>query len=31
MENIYVFKVALRHRKGLWRKIEIRGDQTLGD
>lgn len=31
MEKIYVFKVALKHRKGLWRRIEIKGDQTLGD
>ncbi len=31
MEIIYVFKVVLKYRKGLWRKIEIRGDQTLGD
>jgi len=30
-KEIYVFKVALKHRKGLWRRIEIRGDQTLGD
>ncbi len=31
MVMIYVFKVALKYRKGLWRQIEIRGDQTLGD
>ena len=31
MGKVYVFKVALKHRKGLWRSIEIRGDQTLGD
>lgn len=31
MEKIYVFKVALKHRKGFWRRIEIKGDQTLGD
>jgi hypothetical protein len=29
-EKIFVFKVALKYRKGLWRRIEIRGDQTLG-
>ncbi|KKM92935.1 hypothetical protein LCGC14_1213370, partial [marine sediment metagenome] len=23
METIYVFKVALKYRKGLWRRIEI--------
>ena len=31
MGMVYVFKVALKHRKGLWRRIEIRDDQTLGD
>jgi hypothetical protein len=31
MEKLYVFKVALRYRKGLWRRIEIMGNQTLGD
>ncbi len=31
MEMLYVFKVALKYRKGLWRKIKIRGDQTLGN
>jgi hypothetical protein len=31
MGLVYVFKVALKHRKGAWRSIEIRGDQTLGD
>jgi hypothetical protein len=30
-EKIYVFKVALRYRKGLWRRIEIKGNQTLGN
>ncbi|MBU4374681.1 MAG: hypothetical protein KJ714_09680 [Euryarchaeota archaeon] len=30
-EKVYVFKVALKHRKGLWRRIEIKGNQTLGD
>ena len=29
--QIYRFKAALWHRKGLWRRIEIRGDQTLAD
>ena len=28
---MYVFKVALKYRKGLWRRIEIKGDQTLTD
>ena len=31
METIYVFKVALKYRKGLWRRIEIKKDQTLGE
>jgi len=31
MEKVYVFKVALKHRKRLWRRIEIRSEQTLGD
>ncbi|MBU0710370.1 hypothetical protein KJ762_06870 [bacterium] len=31
MKNVYVFKVALKHVKGLWRRIEIRSDQTLGN
>jgi len=30
-QQIYRFKAALRHRKGLWRRIEIRGDQTLAN
>jgi len=30
-EKIYVFKVALKYRKGLWRRIEIKGNQTLGN
>jgi len=30
MEKVYIFKVALKYRKRLWRRIEIRGDQTLG-
>lgn len=29
--QVYRFKAALRHRPGLWRRIEIRGDQTLAD
>lgn len=29
--EVYTFKVALKYRRGLWRRIEIRGDQTLGD
>jgi hypothetical protein len=31
MKKLYLFKVALKHRKGLWRRIEIRSDQTLSD
>jgi hypothetical protein len=31
MANIHVFKVALKYRKRIWRKIAIRGDQTLDD
>jgi hypothetical protein len=31
MERVYVFKVALKHRKGLWRRIEIKGIQTISD
>jgi hypothetical protein len=31
MGKVYVFKVALKYRKGLWRRVEIKGDQTLGD
>jgi len=31
MKKVYLFKVALKHRKRLWRRIEIRSDQTLGD
>lgn len=30
-DKIYVFKVVLKHRKGIWRRIEIKGSQTLGD
>ncbi len=29
-EKVYVFKVALKQRKGFWRRIEIKGNQTLG-
>ena len=29
-DTVYVFKIALKHRKKLWRRIEIKGDQTLG-
>ncbi|ODS36614.1 MAG: hypothetical protein A7316_04845 [Candidatus Altiarchaeales archaeon WOR_SM1_86-2] len=31
MAKVYQFKAALKHRKGLWRRIEIGDDQTLGD
>ncbi|MCL0034476.1 hypothetical protein M1N22_02095 [Dehalococcoidia bacterium] len=31
MEKVYVFKVALKHRRGLWRRIEIKGNQRLAD
>lgn len=31
MEKVYVFKVALKHQKGLWRRIEIKSNQTLGN
>ena len=30
-QQIYRFKVALKYRKGLWRKIEIQGEQTLAE
>lgn len=29
--QVYCFKAAFWHRKGLWRRIEIQGGQTLGD
>jgi hypothetical protein len=29
-QEVYRFKAALWHRKGLWRRIEIQGGQTLG-
>jgi len=31
MGEIYSFKVDLKYRKGLWPRIEITSDQTLGD
>ncbi len=31
MESVFTFKIALKYRKGLWRRIEIKGDQTLRD
>lgn len=30
-KRVYRFKAALKYRQGLWRRIEIRGDQTLGE
>jgi hypothetical protein len=30
-EKVYVFKAALKYRKGFWRRIEIKGNQTLSD
>ncbi len=29
--QVYRFKAWLKHRKGLWRRIEIQGEQTLAD
>jgi hypothetical protein len=29
--QVYRFKAALQHRKGLWRRIELRGQHTLAD
>ncbi len=29
--QVYRFKAALEYRKGLWRRIEIQGEQTLAD
>ncbi|WP_319507191.1 hypothetical protein [uncultured Methanolobus sp.] len=29
--KVYVLNASLKHRKGIWRRIEIKGDQTLGD
>lgn len=31
MKQVYRFRVALKRRKKLWRRIEIEGAQTLGD
>ncbi|HEC92291.1 MAG TPA: hypothetical protein ENI51_04760 [Candidatus Atribacteria bacterium] len=31
LRKVYVFKVALKHRKGFWRRIEVKGDQTFAD
>lgn len=31
MKKLYTFKVAFAFRRGYWRRLEIRGDQTLGD
>ena len=31
MEQVYRFKVALKLRKRLWRRIEVKGAQTLGE
>ena len=28
--NIYILKVALEYDRDIWRRIAIRGDQTLG-
>jgi hypothetical protein len=30
-QQVYRFKAAFKHRPGLWRRIEIRGSQTLED
>ena len=30
-QTIFVLKVALAGRKGIWRKIALRGGQTLDD
>lgn len=30
-EKLYVFKAAFKYRKGLWRRIEIKGNQRLAD
>jgi hypothetical protein len=29
--QVYCFKASLEYRKGLWRRIEVRGDQTMGE
>lgn len=31
MDEVYVFKAAFKYRKGVWRRIEIEGGQTLAD
>jgi hypothetical protein len=31
MNNVYVFKVKLKHSKRIWRRIEIKENQTLGN
>ena len=31
LDKVYRFRAQLKHRKGNWRVIEIKGDQTLGD
>lgn len=30
-QQVYQFKAYLTHRKGLWRRLEIQGEQTLAD
>ncbi len=30
-DQVYRFKAALKHRKGLWRRIDIQGKQTLSE
>ncbi|UUX93374.1 IS1096 element passenger TnpR family protein [Methanoplanus endosymbiosus] len=30
-KKVFVFKIAFKVRKSFWRRIEIRGDQTLGE
>jgi hypothetical protein len=29
--RIYRFRISMKGRRGIWRKIEIKGDQTFGD
>lgn len=29
--SVYIFKVKLKYAKRIWRRIALRGDQTLGD
>ena len=31
MEPVYRFRVALKYRRKLWRRIDVKGSQTLGD